>query len=55
MEDQTEILDKYILDCMLAAEATIHSHSLDDFSQTKAHQQQWKNSGNWHCMPTGTV
>jgi hypothetical protein len=36
MEDQMEILDKYITNCMLKAEVAIHSHSLDDFSPKKA-------------------
>jgi hypothetical protein len=35
MDDQTGILDKYITTCMLIAEATIHSHNMDDFSTKK--------------------
>jgi hypothetical protein len=35
MEEQAETLDKYITDCMLNAEATIHKHSLEDFSPHK--------------------
>jgi hypothetical protein len=35
MDDQTEILDKYITTCMLIAEATIHSHNTDDLSPKK--------------------
>jgi hypothetical protein len=46
MEDQTETLDRYITDCMLSAEATIHRHSLDDFSPKKvkmaAVEKFWK-------------
>jgi hypothetical protein len=54
MEDQTEILDKYITDCMLLAEAMIHQHSLDDFSPKKWKWQQLRNSGDYPYMPTGT-
>jgi hypothetical protein len=36
MEDQAEILDDYITNCMLTAESTIHSHNLDDFQSGKS-------------------
>jgi hypothetical protein len=46
MEEQAEILDKYITDCMLNAEATIHEHNLDDFSphkvETAMMEKFWK-------------
>jgi hypothetical protein len=35
MDEQAEIMDKYITDCMLKAEATIHEHNLEDFSPHK--------------------
>jgi hypothetical protein len=35
MDEQAKILDKYITNCMLKAEATIHKHNLEDFSPTK--------------------
>jgi hypothetical protein len=35
MDEQAKTLDKYITTCMLIAEATIHSHNMDDFSPKK--------------------
>jgi hypothetical protein len=35
MDKQAETMDKYITDCMLKAEATIHKHNLEDFSPHK--------------------
>jgi hypothetical protein len=54
MEDQTEILDKYITDCILSAEATIHQASLDNSAPKKWKWQQLRNSGNYPYMPTRT-
>jgi hypothetical protein len=36
MEDQVKILNKYITTCMLAAEATIHSHHQEDPKKVEA-------------------
>jgi hypothetical protein len=35
MDDQAETLDRYITNCMISAEATIHSHNMEDFSPKK--------------------
>jgi hypothetical protein len=42
MGDQAKILDKYIMSCMLAAEATIHCHILEDFSPKSRGSQHGK-------------
>jgi hypothetical protein len=58
MEDQTEILDQYITNCMLSAEATIHCHSLDDFSPKKVEmatlEKFWKLSLHAHRTKSTT-
>jgi hypothetical protein len=60
MEEQAEALDKYITDCMLNAEATIHEHNLNDFSPHKVEmammEKFWKLAlqANWsnYTIPT---
>jgi hypothetical protein len=58
MEDQTEILDQYITNCMLSAEATIHRHNLDDFSPKKVEmatlEKFWKLSLHAHRTKSTT-
>jgi hypothetical protein len=41
LEEQAETLDKYITDCMLNAEATIHKHNLEDFSPHKVNLEDF--------------
>jgi hypothetical protein len=42
VDTQAKTLDEYITNCMLAAEATIHRHNLEDFSPKKLNSNDGK-------------
>jgi hypothetical protein len=55
MDKQAEIIDKYITNCMLKAEATIHKHNLEDFSPHKVEMALTENFGSLLYRPTGAT